>query len=30
VTKTASDEIVAFCMVCKNDEMSVHSWQETE
>jgi hypothetical protein len=30
VTKTAEDQIVAFCTVCKHDEMMVHNWQETE
>jgi hypothetical protein len=30
VTKTEGDGIVAFCMACKNDEMLIHNWQETE
>ena len=30
VTKTSQDSIVAFCMLCKTDEMTVHHWQGTE
>jgi hypothetical protein len=30
VTKTQEDAIVAFCVLCKHDEMLVHNWQETE
>jgi hypothetical protein len=29
VRKEPDDSIVAFCMICKEDEMIVHSWQET-
>ena len=28
--KTERDEILAFCMACKTDEMLIHNWQETE
>lgn len=30
VTKTPADELIAFCMTCKNDEMMVHNWQDTD
>jgi len=30
VMKTAKDEILAFCMICKTDEAVIHHWQETE
>ncbi|HEY6728675.1 MAG TPA: hypothetical protein VI197_31905 [Polyangiaceae bacterium] len=30
VIKTPDDSIVAFCMLCKTDEMTVHHWQDTE
>ena len=30
VTKTERDEIVAFCMACKTEEMLIHNWQKTE
>jgi hypothetical protein len=30
VTKTPEDEIIAFCMICRTDEMIVHNWQQTE
>ena len=30
VTKTPNDELIAFCAVCKNDEMMVHNWQDTD
>lgn len=29
VRKEPNDSIVAFCMICKQDEMVIHSWQET-
>ncbi len=30
VSKTSDDAIVAFCALCKHDEMIVHNWQQTE
>lgn len=29
VRKEPDESIIAFCMVCKEDEMVIHSWQET-
>ncbi len=29
VTRTPNDELVAFCTVCKHDEVMVHNWQDT-
>jgi hypothetical protein len=30
VTKTVGDEIAAFCMACKTEEMLIHNWQESD
>ena len=30
VVKTAEDEILAHCLVCKTDEALIHNWQTTE
>src|SRR6185436_6078360 len=30
VTKTESDTIEAFCLVCSSTEALIHNWQETE
>jgi hypothetical protein len=29
VRKEADDSIVAFCIVCRTDQVLIHSWQET-
>lgn len=29
VRKEPDESIIAFCTICKEDEMVVHSWQET-
>lgn len=30
VTKTDRDAILAFCLVCKSDQVVISNWQETE
>ncbi len=30
VMKTEKDEILAFCLVCKQEEALIHHWRETE
>jgi hypothetical protein len=29
VRKDPDESIIAFCMICKEDEMVIHSWQDT-
>jgi hypothetical protein len=30
VMKTASDELLGFCMACRHEELLIHNWQKTE